>query len=69
METTVPVPSPLLDEARTSLRDVSDPAARALVLAVLGAARELQDLARTAENLDARLESLNQYLGAIANKP
>ncbi|MEU7065501.1 hypothetical protein ACIGQE_09375 [Streptomyces sp. NPDC053429] len=69
MESTVPVPSPLLDEARTALRDVSDPAARALVLAVLAAARELQDVAHSAERLDARLESLNGYLGAIANKP
>ncbi|MFF1556408.1 hypothetical protein [Streptomyces sp. NPDC058279] len=69
MESTVPVPSPLLDEARTALRDVGDPAARALVLAVLAAARELQELAGTAERLDARLEAVNQYLGAIANKP
>ncbi|MFF5703630.1 hypothetical protein ACFY7H_14140 [Streptomyces sp. NPDC012794] len=64
-----PAPSHLLEEARTALRDVTDPSARAGLLAVLAAVQELQLLTSSIQGIDARMKQLNRYLGALANKP
>ncbi|MEU3727729.1 hypothetical protein [Streptomyces sp. NPDC031705] len=69
----VPAPGPasaqLAEEARSALTEVTDPAARATLLVALAAVQELQALTRSAQGVDARLKKINQYLGALANKP
>lgn len=64
-----PSSAQLAEEARSALDQVADPSARAALLAVLAVVRELQGLTRVTQGIDARLETLNQYLGALANKP
>lgn len=64
-----PSSSQLAEEARAALRDVTDPSAQASLLAALAVAKELQVLARSVQGIEGRLKQLNQYLGAIANKP
>ncbi|MGK5629417.1 hypothetical protein [Streptomyces sp. URMC 123] len=58
-----------VEEARAALEQVDDPTARATVWALLAAVRLLDEIAQATKGLDARVEQLNQYLGAIANKP
>ncbi|MFC8172493.1 hypothetical protein ACFUJ0_26485 [Streptomyces sp. NPDC057242] len=62
-------PVPAADEARAALEDVSDPAARAVVLALLAVRDELRTVSERESRVDARLKQMNQYLGALANKP
>ncbi|MEW1901728.1 MULTISPECIES: hypothetical protein [unclassified Streptomyces] len=62
-------PVPAADEARAALEDVSDPAARAVVLALLAVRDELRTVSERETRVDARLKQMNQYLGALANKP
>ncbi|MFE5829209.1 MULTISPECIES: hypothetical protein [unclassified Streptomyces] len=62
-------PVPAADEARAALEDVSDPAARAVVLALLAVRDELRTMSERETRVDARLKQMNQYLGALANKP
>ncbi|MGW9447335.1 hypothetical protein [Streptomyces sp. NPDC055632] len=62
-------PVPAADEARAALEDVSDPAARAMVLALLAVRDELRTVSERESRVDARLKQMNQYLGALANKP
>ncbi|MFI9121097.1 hypothetical protein ACIGW0_17090 [Streptomyces bikiniensis] len=62
-------PVPAADEARAALEEVSDPTARAVVLALLGVRDELRAVSERAGRMDARMKQLNQYLGALANKP
>ncbi|MFE8936144.1 hypothetical protein ACWDNT_30380 [Streptomyces sp. NPDC000963] len=62
-------PGPAADEARAALEDVSDPAAKAVVLALLAVRDELRTMSEREARVDARLKQMNQYLGALANKP
>ncbi|WP_030213261.1 hypothetical protein [Streptomyces bikiniensis] len=62
-------PVPAADEVRAALEEVSDPTARAVVLALLGVRDELRAVSERAGRMDARMKQLNQYLGALANKP
>ncbi|MEV7672176.1 hypothetical protein [Streptomyces sp. NPDC088752] len=62
-------PGPAVDEARAALEDVSDPAAKAVVLALLAVRDELRTMSEREARVDARLKQMNQYLGALANKP
>ncbi|MFB7032539.1 MULTISPECIES: hypothetical protein [unclassified Streptomyces] len=62
-------PVPAADEARAALEEVSDPAARAMVLALLAVRDELRTISERESRVDARLKQMNQYLGALANKP
>ncbi|MFD3536429.1 hypothetical protein [Streptomyces sp. NPDC058664] len=57
------------DSARSALEEVSDPAARAVVLALLTVCDELRAVSERLGSVDTRLEQVNQYLGALANKP
>ncbi|WP_435190309.1 hypothetical protein, partial [Streptomyces sp. bgisy126] len=56
-------PVPAADEARAALEDVSDPAARAVVLALLAVRDELRTMSERETRVDARLKQMNQYLG------
>ncbi|MFE5733857.1 MULTISPECIES: hypothetical protein [unclassified Streptomyces] len=67
--TQAPRPVPAADEARAALEDVSDPAARAVALALLAVRDELRAVSERTGSVEARLEQTNQYLGALANKP
>ncbi|MFJ4868697.1 hypothetical protein [Streptomyces sp. NPDC088757] len=62
-------PVPAADETRAALEDVSDPAARAVVLALLEIRDELRTMSERESRVEARLKQMNQYLGALANKP
>ncbi|MER5967325.1 hypothetical protein [Streptomyces sp. NPDC002057] len=55
--------------ARSAAEEVSDPAARAVALALLAVCEELRTVAERMGSVDTRLEQVNQYLGALANKP
>lgn len=57
------------EAARTELEAVTDPTSRATVLALLAIAHQLGDLTRMTRSLLPQVKQLNQYLGAIANKP
>ncbi|MFF8606021.1 hypothetical protein ACF06X_08795 [Streptomyces sp. NPDC015346] len=57
------------EAARSALEEVSDPATRAVALALLAVREELAAVAERTGSMDARLEQVNQYLGALANKP
>ncbi|MFF7176989.1 hypothetical protein [Streptomyces sp. NPDC008121] len=57
------------DAARSALEEVSDPSARAVALALLAVCEELRAVSERTGSMDARLEQVNQYLGALANKP
>ncbi|MFF8277951.1 hypothetical protein ACF05T_17850 [Streptomyces lateritius] len=57
------------EAARSALEDVVDPGARAVALALLAVREELAALAERTGSVDTRLEQVNQYLGALANKP
>ncbi|MFC7931934.1 hypothetical protein ACPCAE_20520 [Streptomyces cinereoruber] len=62
-------PVPAADEVRAALEDVSDPTARAVVLALLAVRDELRAVSERTGRMDARMKQMNQYLGALANKP
>ncbi|MFF4169513.1 hypothetical protein [Streptomyces sp. NPDC001744] len=62
-------PVPAADAARAALEDVSDPSAKAVALALLAVRDELRAVSEKVGGVDARLEQVNQYLGALANKP
>ncbi|MFE6462186.1 hypothetical protein [Streptomyces cinereoruber] len=62
-------PVPAADEVRAALEDVSDPTARAVVLALLAVRDELRAVSERTGRVDARMKQMNQYLGALANKP
>ncbi|MFC8794017.1 hypothetical protein [Streptomyces cinereoruber] len=62
-------PVPATDEVRAALEDVSDPTARAVVLALLAVRDELRAVSERTGRVDARMKQMNQYLGALANKP
>ncbi|WP_432115946.1 hypothetical protein, partial [Streptomyces sp. S1] len=55
-------PVPPADEARAALEDVSDPAAKAVVLALLAVRDELRAVSERTNGVEARLEQTNQYL-------
>ncbi|MDF3289797.1 MULTISPECIES: hypothetical protein [Streptomyces] len=48
---------------------IEEPGSKAVALALLAVEARLDDIAAVARSVDHRLEQLNQYLGAIANKP
>ncbi|MFD5109924.1 hypothetical protein ACPCSP_03470 [Streptomyces cinereoruber] len=62
-------PVPAADEVSAALEDVSDPTARAVVLALLAVRDELRAVSERTGRVDARMKQMNQYLGALANKP
>ncbi|MEU2118142.1 hypothetical protein ABZ567_21455 [Streptomyces sp. NPDC016459] len=62
-------PVPSADAARSALEEVSDPGTRAVALALLAVCDELRAVSERTGSMDARLEQVNQYLGALANKP
>ncbi|MFD9304825.1 hypothetical protein ACFWCB_19560 [Streptomyces sp. NPDC060048] len=64
-----PSSAQLAEEVRAALGDITDPVARSALLAGLAVLKELQALTRSSQSVDTRLKRLNQYLGAIANKP
>ncbi|MEV4950152.1 hypothetical protein [Streptomyces sp. NPDC053755] len=64
-----PRPVSAADAARSALDEVSDPSARAVALALLAVCDELRAVSEKTGSVDARLEQVNQYLGALANKP
>jgi hypothetical protein len=64
-----PRPVSAADVARSALEEVSDPSARAVALALLAVCDELRAVSEKTGSVDARLEQVNQYLGALANKP
>ncbi|WP_411102986.1 hypothetical protein [Streptomyces sp. cmx-4-9] len=55
-------PGTTAEAARAALEEVTDPGARAVALALLAVAESTQ-------SVDKRLKQVNQYLGALANKP
>jgi DNA-binding phage protein len=62
-------PQSAAQAARAALDDVTDHGQKAVALALLAVCEQLREMAETARHVDARLEQINQYLGAIANKP
>ncbi|MEV6655362.1 hypothetical protein [Streptomyces sp. NPDC051219] len=62
-------PSSAAEAARAALNKVTDPGHKAMVLALLAVCEQLRETAENTQRIDTRLEQLNQYLGAIANKP
>ncbi len=48
---------------------IEEPGWKAVTLTLLAVADRLDDIAAVARSVDNRLEQLNHYLGAIANKP
>lgn len=67
--TSSPSSAQLAEEARAALNEAADPSGRAAVLGVLAVVEELQALTRSAQGIEAHLKQVNQYLGALANKP
>ncbi|MFD3333030.1 hypothetical protein ACFWV1_10310 [Streptomyces sp. NPDC058700] len=64
-----PRPVSAADATRSALEEVSDPGTRAVALALLAVCDELRAVSERTGSMDARLEQVNQYLGALANKP
>ncbi|MGW0366924.1 hypothetical protein [Streptomyces sp. NPDC002990] len=57
------------EAARAALEEVTDPGQRAMTLALLAVGDQLWAAAESVRSIDGRLEQVNAYLGALANKP
>ncbi|MET9324448.1 hypothetical protein ABZX75_30455 [Streptomyces sp. NPDC003038] len=62
-------PTSAAEAARAALEEVTDPGQRATALALLAICDQLRASAESVRSVDARLEQVNAYLGALANKP
>lgn len=57
------------EQALVLAEAIEEPGWKAVALTLLAVAARLDDIAAAARSVDSRLEQINQYLSAIANKP